>query len=106
MKMGDFEEALLSFQRILETKRMKYGARAHASVGAALHNVAAVHLKSGQFRRGLIVSTEALCVRRKALGNDHIDVAVSSSLFVCKCLSYLSYPIENSAILYSKHYFS
>jgi tetratricopeptide (TPR) repeat protein len=80
MKMGDFEEALLSFQQILESKRMKYGARAHASVGAALHNVAAVHLRSEQFRRALIVSTEALYVRRKALGNDHVDVAVSCSL--------------------------
>ncbi len=75
--MEDFEEALHLFHQILEAKRMKYGARAHASVGAALHNIAAVHLRAKQFQRALIVSTEALFVRRKALGNNHLDVAVS-----------------------------
>lgn len=75
LEMGELEEALSLFHQILKAKRSKYGSRAHQSVGAALHNVAAVHLRMNQYRRALIVSTEALYIRRKALGSDHLDVA-------------------------------
>jgi len=74
--LGELEEALSLFQEILKAKRSKYGSRAHQSVGAALHNVAAVHLRMKQYQRALIVSTEALYIRRKSLGSDHLDVAV------------------------------
>jgi hypothetical protein len=48
----------------------------HASVGAALHNIGVVRINSNKFDLAEPVLTEAVRVRKIALGAIHVDVAV------------------------------
>ena len=76
MNEGDYEEALLMFEAILQAQLSRFGSEEHSSVGAALHNVGVVRLRIGQPKKAEEAFVRSLTIRRKVLETDHLDLAV------------------------------
>ena len=51
----------------------------HPSVGAAIHNVAVVHLRMGNHEKAETMFVEAVAIRKETLGSDQLEVAASLS---------------------------
>lgn len=79
LEEGQLDEALALFESILKSHRKQYGDY-HKFVGAALHNVAIVHIRAKRHGKALVACQEAVMVRRKVLGNFHLDLAVSKAV--------------------------
>ena len=75
---GDFDEALLTFQKIQRSQREKRG-EVHYLVGSALHNVGVVQLWAGRCHEALRSFRGASRIRFQSLRADHPALAVSFS---------------------------
>eukprot|EP00934_Nitzschia_sp_Nitz4_P006780 Nitzschia sp. Nitz4//scaffold145_size56662//27448//29252//NITZ4_006558-RA/size56662-processed-gene-0.28-mRNA-1//-1//CDS//3329536580//6770//frame0 len=76
LNMGHYAQALLMFQALQQAQLDRFG-EWHSSVGAATHNVGVVQLRMGQAKEAEEVLERAVAIRRKVLGNDHLDLALS-----------------------------
>jgi hypothetical protein len=74
---GDYEQALHMFEAILNAQIERFGSEEHSSVGAALHNVGVVRLRMADHFIAENVFLRAVDIRRKVLGRNHVDLAVS-----------------------------
>ncbi len=84
LNAGDYSRAVMMFEALQKAQIDRFG-KWHSSVGAATHNVAVVRLRMGQAESAEDLFEEAVAIRRKVLGNDHLDLAVST----CFCMEYL-----------------
>lgn len=75
-KNGQLDTAIMWFEKLVVVQRHQFG-HDHRVVGVALHNVALVHLHAKKFEEASRACLDAIQVRRKALGNFHLDLAVS-----------------------------
>jgi hypothetical protein len=73
---GDCEQAVAMFESILKAQTERFGEE-HSSVGAAMHNVGVVRLRMEEHETAEQILVQAVTIRRKVLGNDHLDLAVS-----------------------------
>jgi tetratricopeptide (TPR) repeat protein len=74
MRLEQYDEALLSFQRAVRVRRGAIG-RDHADVATSLVKVGVVELFLRRFDSALLTFREALSVRRHALGHLHPSTA-------------------------------
>jgi tetratricopeptide (TPR) repeat protein len=85
LNSGDYESAVTMFESLQKAQTERFGEE-HSSVGAATHNVGVVRLRMGQHKSAEEILVRAVAIRRKVLGNDHLDLAVSTSNAVGSCL--------------------
>ena len=76
MKDGRLEDAKKTFEIILATLVKEFGEE-NRRVGAALHNLAIVHLRSGNMTDAVDAIEEAVRIRKSTLGEFHPKVSVS-----------------------------
>jgi len=74
MRLENYDEALLSFQKAVRVRRGAIG-RDHADVATSLVKVGVVELLLHRFDAALLTFREALSVRRHALGHLHPSTA-------------------------------
>ena len=74
-KNGDLIAALKVFKDILATLLSKYGEE-HPRIGASLHNLGIVHLRSGNLSDALDAMEEAIRIRKLTLKSRHPKVVV------------------------------
>jgi len=76
---GQYQEAMESFSEALEVKKATNGGGngevANTTVSHTLNNMANCLFSSGRLDESMIMYREALDIKRKRLGEDHIDVA-------------------------------
>jgi hypothetical protein len=77
LNAGNYNQAVLMFEALQKAQMDRFG-ECHSSVGAAIHNVAVVRLRMGQAQRAEELFEEAVLIRRKVIGNNHLDLAVST----------------------------
>lgn len=77
MNEGDYEEAQVMFEAILQAQLARFGSEEHSSVGAALHNVGVVRLRIGDPLKAEEAFLRALSIRHNVLETDDLDLAVS-----------------------------
>jgi hypothetical protein len=73
---GDCEKAVAMFEALQKAQMERFGEE-HSSVGAATHNVGVVRLRMQEHATAEEILIRAVAIRRKLLGNDHLDLAVS-----------------------------
>lgn len=78
---GDYERAVGMFEALQKAQMERFG-EDHSSVGAATHNVGVVQLRMQQHATAEEILCRAVAIRRKVLGNDHLDLAVSNTSVV------------------------
>jgi Tetratricopeptide repeat len=78
LNAGNYDEAIIMFEAIQKAQEDRFGVF-HPSVGAAIHNVAVVRLRMGQAHVAEELFEQAVSIRRKVLGNKHLDLAVSNT---------------------------
>ena len=76
LNSGDCEKAVAMFEALQHAQRERFGEE-HSSVGAAMHNVGVVRLRMEEHATAEAILIRAVSIRRKVLGNDHLDLAVS-----------------------------
>jgi hypothetical protein len=76
LNSGDYEQAVSMFETLQNAQSKRFGEE-HSSVAAAMHNVGVVRLRMGAYNAAEDVLVQAVRIRRKVLGNDHLDLAVS-----------------------------
>jgi tetratricopeptide (TPR) repeat protein len=72
---GDFENALVQFQKALEIRTRVFGSD-HPNVAASFNNIGAVYEKKGDLENALVQHQKALKIRTRVFGSDHLDVSV------------------------------
>ena len=75
---GEYARSIEFFDQLREAQLQRFG-QMHPSVGAAIHNVAVVHLRMGSHAKAEKLFAEAVMIRKETLGDDQLEVAVSSS---------------------------
>jgi hypothetical protein len=78
LNAGDYDRAVGMFEALQKAQIERFG-EDHSSVGAAMHNVGVVRLRMGQHETAGHILCRAVEIRRKVLGDDHLDLAVSPS---------------------------
>lgn len=78
LNAGEYKKALSMFESLLQAQIDRFG-KIHASVGAALHNVAVVHLRMGNPDIAEPMFVEAVDIRKETLGCDQLETAASLS---------------------------
>ena len=81
LNAGNYNRAILMFEALQKAQIDRFG-ECHSSVGAATHNVAVVRLRMGQAKVAEELFEEAVAIRRKVLGNNHLDLAVSILYYI------------------------
>lgn len=76
LNSGDYVQAVMMFQALQKAQEERFG-EWHSSVGAATHNVGVVRLRMGQAKEAEETLERAVAIRRRVLGNDHLDLAAS-----------------------------
>ena len=76
LNAGEYDQAVMMFESLMKAQLDRFG-EDHSSVGAAMHNVGVVRLRMGHHKMAEQVLVRATTIRRKVLGNDHLDLAVS-----------------------------
>jgi tetratricopeptide (TPR) repeat protein len=84
LNTGNYQQALEMFQTLQTAQQKRFG-KAHFTVAAAMHNVGVVRLRMGQPKDAEQILTEAVAIRRKVLGNDQLDLAVSLKSICFRC---------------------
>ena len=80
LNAGNYGQAIVMFEAIEKAQMDRFG-HVHPSVGAATHNVAVVRLRMGQADVAEELFEQAVAIRRKVLGDEHLDLAVSGTHF-------------------------
>lgn len=78
LNAGEYSKSLSFFESLREAQVKRFG-NMHPSVGAAIHNVAVVHLRMGNHAKAEQLFSEAVTIRRETLGSDQLEVAASLS---------------------------
>ena len=78
LNAGDYESAVAMFEALQKAQMDRFGEN-HSSVGAATHNVGVVRLRMHEHEKAEEILLQAVSIRRNVLGNDHLDLAVSST---------------------------
>ena len=78
LNAGNYDQAIVMFEAIEKAQRNRFG-DVHPSVGAATHNVAVVRLRMGQADVAEELFEQAVAIRRKVLGDEHLDLAVRAA---------------------------
>lgn len=78
LNAGEYTKSLSFFESLREAQVKRFGQR-HPSVGAAIHNVAVVHLRMGNHETAEKLFSEAVSIRKETLGSDQLEVAASLS---------------------------
>jgi len=77
LNAGEYAKSLSFFESLREAQLKRFG-QMHPSVGAAIHNVAVVHLRMGNHEKAEKLFADAVVIRKKTLGDDQLEVAVST----------------------------
>jgi tetratricopeptide (TPR) repeat protein len=87
---GDFENALVQFQKALEIQTRVFGSD-HPDVAGSYSNIGVVYREKGDLENALVQHQKALEIQTRVFGSDHLDVAKTR---------------ENMAIIYDQqgHY--
>lgn len=78
LNAGEYAKSLSFFESLKEAQVKRFG-QVHPSVGAAIHNVAVVHLRMGNHEKAEKLFAEAVAIRKETLGSDQLEVAASLS---------------------------
>jgi len=78
LNAGEYTKSLSFFESLREGQVKRYG-HMHPSVGAAIHNVAVVHLRLANHEKAEKMFAEAVAIRKETLGDDQLEVAASLS---------------------------
>jgi Tetratricopeptide repeat len=78
LNAGEYAKSLSFFESLREAQVKRFG-HIHPSVGAAIHNVAVVHLRMGNHEKAEKLFAEAVAIRKETLGSDQLEVAASLS---------------------------
>jgi CHAT domain-containing protein len=76
---GNYDEALLLFERVIETRKRILGPD-DRDLAAALHELAVLHYYKGDYPEAETLSNRALAIQEKILGPNHPEVAASLNL--------------------------
>ena len=88
LNAGEFKKSLSFFESLQEAQVKRFGTM-HPSVGAAIHNVAVVHLRMGNHEKAEELFVEAVKIRKETLGPDQLELAVSAVFGVFLVFHYL-----------------
>lgn len=77
LRRGNFDYALLVFEKILKGLKLRHGSKPHHLVGATLHNIGIIQMWQGRFEAACDNFQEAVEVRKISLHPQHEDVGVS-----------------------------
>ncbi|CAB9529012.1 Kinesin light chain [Seminavis robusta] len=78
LNAGEYAKSLSFFDSLREAQVQRFG-HMHPSVGAAIHNVAVVHLRMGNNEKAEKLFAEAVAIRKETLSSDSLEVAASLS---------------------------
>ena len=78
LNAGEYAKSLSFFESLRDAQVKRFG-QMHPSVGAAIHNVAVVHLRMGNHEKAEKMFAEAVSIRKETLGSDQLEVAASLS---------------------------
>ena len=78
LNAGEYSKSLSFFESLHQAQVKRFGT-VHPSVGAAIHNVAVVHLRMGNHVKAESMFAEAVAIRKETLGDDQLEVAASLS---------------------------
>jgi tetratricopeptide (TPR) repeat protein len=78
LNAGELKKSLSFFESLREAQVKRFG-QMHPSVGAAIHNVAVVHMRMNNHEEAEKLFAEAVAIRKETLGTDQLEVAASLS---------------------------
>lgn len=78
LNAGEYSKSLSFFESLHQAQVKRFG-HMHPSVGAAIHNVAVVHLRMANHVKAESMFAEAVAIRKETLGDDQLEVAASLS---------------------------
>jgi len=77
LRRGDFDNALLVFEKILKGLKLRHDDKPHYLIGATLHNIGIIQMWQGRFKEACDIFHDAVRMRKASLHFQHEDVGVS-----------------------------